>query len=761
MTKEPSNIDFFVILKEFTKKWYLFALSILITLSIALFYIKFAAKTYNIEATILIKTNKENTASDPSDVLQGIEFINQEKNFKNEIQILQSIPMIREVVKDLNLRISYFIQEDKVPKEFLFSLKDIYNTAPFMVIIDESHIQPLDVYFYIRVINDDEFIITSNEKDIWLHHYSDETENYQISEFSLNGKFHFGDQIQNDFCSFRVLLNSNYNPAVYRGKDLYFLFNSYNTLAENFQTSLLIEQSWYDATIAKLKFVGDNPAKSIDFLNSLINKYIQKNLNDKNHLAISTIEYIDRQLSSISDSLVYTERQLQNFRRSYNVLNIDEKAQQIYSQLQTLETQRDDIFRNLTYLQELDRYFKIYRDSSNIIIPSSIGINDPTLNSLIQELTTLYSEKERMIINDQVRNPRFQTINASIENLKNVIIENTKFSINTINNSLKDINKRISELNFEFSQLPQTQRQLLGIERKFKLTDAVYTSLLEKRVQAQIARASNVADCEIIEPARYMSVASPNKILNLLIAIFIGFIIPATYVIIKRLSTDLINDTNELKKYCNLKQIGSIPYHKISAENVIKNHPLEPISESIRSIRSNMDYFLLGQKNKIILVTSSLPQEGKSFVTLNLATSFAVAQHKTLLLGFDLRKKNYLAEEFKIKNLVGLSSYLIGKASLEDIIITTDTPNLDIIIPGDVPPNPVELLTSPSARDLFTRIKEMYDYVFIDSPPFGLVTDAFILMRHADLSIYIARLSTITTRALSGRMEEIESKEML
>jgi len=441
-------------------------------------------------------------------------------------------------------------------------------------------------------------------------------------------------------------------------------------------------------------------------------------------------------------------------------MNIEEKTKQIYDQLQNLEKQRTDVSNKRDILRQLDLYFKANEDSTIDFIPASVGIDNPLLNSLMQELTTLNTEKEQMIMNNQTSNPRLQTINVSIANLKNAIRENIKFSLNVTNRSLEEINNKIAELNYEFSKLPQTQRELLGIERKFKLTDAVYTSMLEKRVEAQIATASNVPDCDVIEPARYLSLAAPNKLLVLFGALFLGLLFPGSYVLGRKLLAEKINEPDEIKRYFDLQRLGYVPQQKKITENVMITLPYEPIAEYFRSIRSNIDYFLLGKKHKNILITSSLPQEGKSFISINIASSLAVAQQKTLLISFDLRKKNDLYDEFGFRKLVGLSSYLIGNASLEDIIISTKIQNLDLIISGDTPPNPVELISSDKTKDFLNEVRLMYDYVIIDTPPFGLVTDAFILMKYSDMNIFVARLNIVTKKALLENMAELREKNL-
>ncbi|MFC2080679.1 GumC family protein [Bacteroidota bacterium] len=737
-----------------------FFISVIISLVPAFLYTKYSSRTYRANSTILIKTESNRRYSNSNEILNVYDILNQEINLQNELSLIQSSPLIREVLDELGLSVSYFAQIDKIPKQFSFSLKNIYNETPFLVVYSKDHIQPISVLFYVYIVNEEEYILSAEGEEIPLFQFANEEYHGHIQNFSITGKYRFGETIENDQLSFKLILNSHYSPERFLNKDLYFQFNNVANLTGGYQASLSIESSALEASLANISFVGDNIQKSIDFINILITKYIEKDLQKKQFLALNTIQYIDNQLEGISDTLYQTERQLQNFRHNYSIMDIDQQTQRLYIRLEQLDQDKNNASRRLNLLQQMKAYFDANKDATTIIIPSSIGINDPLLNNLLDEIRRLNSEKEEIINSNQLRNPRLQILNSNIDNLRQSISENIDFSINSATNELQVLNNQIAEVNTKFSQLPQTQRQLLGIERQFNVTQDVYTSLMEKRIQAQIARASTLPNCEIIEPARYAGIASPRKTRIFAFAIFLGILIPLSFIMLKQYFTYTIEEIEDIKMFESIKVIGDLPEYKKSKENVIINQPTEVLAESFRSIYSNIDFYLMGEKHKIILITSSLPLEGKSFSALNLATSFAQANNKTLLLKFDLRKKEDNDHSFGHQELVGVSNYLIQQATLEDVIIQTDIPNLDLITSGDNPPNPVELITSERTKDLMLQIKQRYDYIIIDTPPFGLVTDAFILMKYVDMSIYIARLGKITYKALNNNLEEINSKNL-
>ncbi|MCK4750053.1 MAG: polysaccharide biosynthesis tyrosine autokinase, partial [Bacteroidales bacterium] len=500
--------------------------------------------------------------------------------------------------------------------------------------------------------------------------------------------------------------------------------------------------------------------KGVDFLGGLISKYIENSLEEKTYLANKTIEHLDFQLSDISESLGDSEQELQNIRRTSSVMNIDEKAGNIYNQLQTSEVQKDEIERRRGYLVQMQDYFSSNRDSTGFLAPSAMGLDDPLLSGLIQQLTTLNAERQQIINNNQLRNPRLRTLEISIGNMKEVILENLQYSINAANAELTDVNGKIRSLNREFAGLPYTQRRLLGIERKFNLSENVYMSLLEQRIQAQIIKASTLPDCEIVEPPQYISVHSPKKIIILIGALFIGFLIPSIFVLGKKLFTSKVLNKEELRKYTGLTQIGSIPQNPRNNINVIVDQPNSITTEAFHTLRSNIIYYLMGKQNQVILITSTMEGEGKSYTALNIASSLATTNNKTLLLEFDLRRPSELYSKLGIRGLVGVSSYLINKASLDEITIKSDVENLDIILAGQIPPNPIELISSQATGKLFDALRSKYDYVVIDTPPYGVLTDSFVLMKYADIKIYVTRLGHVKKRMLLSSLEDIESKDL-
>jgi len=762
-SNKDKPIDVKYLVRNFFRNWYLFLASLLIFIIIATVYLKISARTYLAGTKILINVEEQRpNSSGSSEYFNVADLMYQNKSLQNELAFLQSTPLIKEVVDDMNLITSYYMQEGRIPipKELLFTLSDIYRQSPFIVVMDKSHYQPVNTMIYVGIRDDETYAIGAQNEQTVIYDFENEKTVRSGVNFELNQIAKFGETVENDYCSFKVLLNSNYNEEQFLGKELFFAFNSTASLANQFHNSLNIRTNERESAIVDMYFEWSNPQIAADFLNNLVDKYIQKNLEAKNRLANSTIEYIDQQLSNISGSLGSSEQQLQNFRSSYDVMSIDEKTRNLSSQIYSMENERDEIESNYRTLQQLSNYFEENKDKDNFVAPSMLGLEDEVLNTLIQEMGQLATEKQDLISRNQLKSPRLKTLTQNIQNIKRVISENLQLRIAAVESDLEDINGRIDNLNRDYNRLPQTQRRLTGLERQFNITNAAYTALMDKRIEAQIARASNRPDCEIIEPVSFMGVTSPNPAKIIALAIAFGLLIPFLYVFAKVYFTDKIKNLDEIDSLSNLKRAGYIPHSDSNKENVVLNEPHTVVTEAFHKAKSNIVYYLLGEQKKVILVTSAVPNEGKSFSSLNVATSFAVAQNKTLLLNFDMRKGNGYFKKLKLEEKPGISSYLINQASLEDIIYQPEIPNLEYIDSGEIPPDPVALISSPRTKELFKEIKNRYDYIIIDSPPYDVFADAFLLMSHADINLFVSRIGTVTRKAFKNSLNDFKNKNI-
>jgi capsular exopolysaccharide synthesis family protein len=533
-----------------------------------------------------------------------------------------------------------------------------------------------------------------------------------------------------------------------------FRFNSYESLLQTWSGMIKLSSVDKDASMVRLSAETECPDKARLFINMHLKMYRQRTLDKKNQFATNTIDFIDSQLRTITDSLNSTELNLQNFKKDNQVVDLSFQAQQLFDQARELDNKKAEVKIKSDYYQYLMDYLMKNRDAGNLIAPSVIGIDDPLLNNLVLELNKMADQKIAMTGNGISENPYLATIGSQIRNAKATLEENIGNMINNNNQAMKDIDQRLDYVMVEVRKLPETERELFGIERQFKLNDQIYTYLMQRRAEAQIARASNTPDNEIIDPARIiLPNIRPKPSRNYALGLLLGLLIPGLFFVIKEIFNIKIETEEEVKKITNLPVAGHIAHSRSEHQTIVLNDPKSNISEAFRNVRLRMRFFTREIKNPVILVTSSMAAEGKTFTALNLASAYSLSGAKTVLIGFDLRRPR-IFEEFGVDNQKGISTYLIGRDKLDDIIAESGYENLSIIPAGPVPPNPSELTSSAKTKELFEELKKRFEFIIIDSAPIGSVSDTYSLAQLADSVIMLVRHNKTIKHLLKDTLED-------
>jgi capsular exopolysaccharide synthesis family protein len=464
----------------------------------------------------------------------------------------------------------------------------------------------------------------------------------------------------------------------------------------------------------------------------------------------------------VADSLNSAESTLKNFRSSQGVMDLNFQGQQIFEQLNKLENDRAALQLQKKYYESLNSYLSSSSQISDVMAPSSMNVVDPILTALVTQLITLNSERATLLSNStNQQNLYLSDINLRIENTKQTIRETVKNTVNTLNMSLNEINYRMNRATGQIAQMPKTELQLRGIERKFKVKDAIYTFLLQKRAEAQIARASSMPDYEVVDPAIIATsrLVSPKRMLNYLIALVLGLILPTVTLFSRDFLNNKLTDPEEIEKITSYPMIGRIFHNYHRSIQVVNDHPNSSVTESFRAVNTNFQFFSDSGKRQVIVFTSSTSGEGKTFCSINLASVIALNGHRVALLEFDLRRPK-IHQDFGTSNIIGISSFLIDKAIIEDIITPTHIQNLDLISAGPAAPNPAELIASERTGELIDKLKEMYDFVIIDSAPAGILAETLLLMKHTDLTIFVARLDKTIKDAFRSTIRSFEAKKI-
>jgi capsular exopolysaccharide synthesis family protein len=513
-----------------------------------------------------------------------------------------------------------------------------------------------------------------------------------------------------------------------------------------------------DGSILRISLRGTNKEKDADFINTHIAGFQAISLEKKNLEAQRQIQFIDDQLVGISDSLITTENNLQKFRSTHRVMDLSAQGQALIGQVTLLENERARLDLEANYYAYLADYLS--KDISNElpIVPITMGISDPGLTRLVEELAELQGQLISKAAG--AMNPLQRNLEQRVENAKDALRE-TLNGLRRANSLARSENEQsISRANAQASALPVTERQLIGIERKFRLNDELYTFLLETRAEQELQKASNKSDSEIIDPAdiRFSLLVSPRTQIVYIFSSFLGLVLPLVLLLLGRLLNNKIL-IEDVKKLTNIPLVGSIPHSDNKSSTVVIDLPNSLIAESFRLLRSRMQFFTKEAKAPVILVTSVMPAEGKTFTSINLASVYSLLGKKTVLVGFDLRKPK-ISENFNLCNERGVSTWLIGKDSLQDIIQETNYDNLSVISAGPIPPNPSELTALGKAEELFMLLRERFNYVIIDSSPIGIVSDTFSLASFADALILVVRPGHTRRDLFVNTMIEIKNSNM-
>jgi capsular exopolysaccharide synthesis family protein len=375
-----------------------------------------------------------------------------------------------------------------------------------------------------------------------------------------------------------------------------------------------------------------------------------------------------------------------------------------------------------------------------LVAPSVVGIQDASLNSLVLKLTDLYNRRQIISFSAKENNPTLVLVDKEIDQIRNQLAENVRNLIANATASIDALKERQAKISSQMNRLPQKEQQMVNIQRQFTLTNDLYNFLLQKRAETNIALASTLPDVQIIDVARPETAAEiglSSRII-LIIGFLLGAALPLAYIMLVNYFDDRIRTQEDVEKFSALPVLGTIMHNPDKEELTVYKNPKTTIAESFRALRTNLHFMLPGSGAKVISIHSPNPGEGKSFVTTNLACILAMNKNKVLLIGADLRKPK-LQKHFNQSNEHGLSTYLIGYDSFDQVVFPTAIENLSLLPSGPIPPNPAEILSNPEMVKLLGEAKQKFDYIVIDNAPIGLVTDGIIVSQLSDLNIFVLR----------------------
>lgn len=701
--------------------WWWFAISIFVSLTIAYLINRYTQVVYSASCSIIVGEEKSETGTIENilDELSKVRTNKRKAVVENEITILKSYKMARMALEELDFNVDYIAVGRRGIAEM-----QLYNQCPFIIEIDTNQFNLINHGVFITILSDKEYRLDIDDK------------------FEISRRMKFGEKFEHESFHFTVFqrdsLNFNYNNLT--NKKYYFIINSINNLANQYRSSLNVEVNNEKGAILSLSMQGFVPQQLTDYLNKLSEIYLKNNLDEKNRASENTIRFIDQQLSGIVDSLEITGLKLQQFRSANKLIDLGKEGNFLYQQVQELQSEKAMLEMQANYYNYLLDYITVRNENSEVVAPGVVGIQDNLLNELVKTLNELLLKKRQLKSSINDNSPLLVSIdnqiNSSIKSLKENIHSLVESNVIAINK----LNERISKIDVEVQKLPGTEKQMIDIQRKFKINDQIYTFLLQKRAEAGITKASNNSDHKILDRARPENVllVKPKYSKNYLIGLLGGLAIPLILILLIEFFNTKISDRNYLENRLKAPIIGNIGHNDSTTELAVNSNPKSSMSESFRAIRSNIQYILKDPQSKVIAVSSAISGEGKTFCSVNLASILALAGKKTLIVSLDLRRPK-VHRIFDLENKDGISTYLIGKTEYSNLFKPTMIPSLFMTSAGPIPPNPAELIGTEKMAEFITRARKEFDFIIIDTPPIGIVTDALVLKDNIDSFLFVIR----------------------
>jgi len=728
---DQNRNDLQIILSLILKNWYWFIITAAIALFVVRFYVKHTLPVYRTSATLLINETEESRFSGNAQILQGLGLPGGLSNIQNQIMILQSLALVETTLRELPFEIEFYTKG-------LRNKVSLYPVVPLRIVFENENPIPRDIEFVINYLGNNMFMIESGSE-----------------YFPYQKTASFGDTLKIQDENYIIECRNEEWFKLNPGRNLYFTVHSRIRLIRYFRERINVQLMSKEGSVLIISMNGTNRTKDMDFLNKHIEGFQSISLNKKNEEANRRIQFIDNQLIGISDSLSLTENRLQQFRSSHRVMDLSAQGQAIIQQVTELENQRARLNLEANYYDYLSDYLSKEESGEIPRIPITMGITDPGLTRLVEELADLQGQLSARGAGEM--NPLQRNLEQRVRNAKDALRE-TLNGLRRANSLARSENQdQINRSNSQASTLPVTERKLLGIERQFRLNDELYTFLLEIRAEQEMQKASNRSDSEVIDPAdaRFSSLVSPNIMKLGIIALLGAFGMTFLVVYLNLLYSKKLKD-EDIRKFSELPVVGNVPHNTRKINAVVFDDPNSSIAESFRLMRSRLQFFTKESKQPVLLVTSTMPEDGKTFTAMNLASVYSMLGKKTVLVGFDLRKPK-LFQDFNLDNERGISTWLIGQDSIEDITQKTPFDNLFLISSGPVPPNPSELIALDKTKDLFRLLKEKFDYIIVDSSPIGVVSDTYHLASLSDACLLVVRPGKTLKDMFINTLQELEA----
>ena len=703
--------------------WPWFVVSVLFCVICAFAYLKVATPVYNVSATVLIKDDKKGGSANMASELEKMGLggmVNSTSNVDNEIEVLKSKSLALEVVEQLNLYVSYRNEDSWLSKE-------MYRTSPVLVSLTSQEADQLPKSMKVKMN-----LLASGKMDVEIEVGE---KKYQKHLDKLPAVF------PTDEGTVAFLANSDTLAGKWgEVQHITASIAKPMAVAKGYIKALSIAPTSKTTSVVNISLQNSSTQRGKDFINKLIEVYNINTNNDKNEVAQKTAEFIDERIAIISKELGSTEQDLETFKRTAGITDLKSEAEIALTGSAEYEKRRVENQTQISLVKDLQRYLQ---GNEYEVLPSNVGLQDAALAAAIAKYNEMLMERNRLLRTSTENNPTIINLTSSIHAMRANVVASMDATLKGLQITKADLQREAKRFSQRISDAPTQERQFVSIARQQEIKAGLYLMLLQKREENAITLAATANNAKIIDAAIPDEVpVAPRKMMILLAALMMGVGIPIGIIYLISLTQVTIEGRADVEKLTTLPVIGDIPVAddlKGASIAVFENQN-NLMSETFRGIRTNLQ-FLLEEGQKVIMVTSTVSGEGKSFVSANTAISLSLLGKKVVIVGLDIRKPG-LNKVFNLSTKEqGITQFLTdSKRNIMDLVQQSDiNTNLFILPGGAVPPNPTELLARKGLEEAIAQLKLHFDYIVLDTAPVGMVTDTQLISRVVDLTIYVCR----------------------
>lgn len=711
---EKNQFNFKQLLAKVAVKWHYFLISLLSCALLSFIYVRYTSPLYKTSSKVFITEDK---APNPADDALSQAFGGQfgiGNNGQAEAEIFRTRGLMEKVVRELKTYITYY-HDGNVRKV------ELYQAAPFKLTLLSSpdSIAEQDI----RIVFTGNKINLTGELDFTGEKYSRTVNLYQQATLPGLGK---------------VLIERGVGMPE-EDQQYSIKVETINNAVKFLMKKLSVDLPIPMVKIIDLDIVGEVPQKSQDILNKLTDAYVKSTISDKNRIADSTITFIENRLIYVGQELANVEGNVQSFKQQNRITDLSAQATQLITSTKESVEDLGEIETKLNVLNSIEQYLT-GSDDSERIVPSGALLEDPSFGALIERYNTIVMEKERSSLSQTDANPYIQNLNVQIASARKDMLSSLRSMKRALEISRQRIESRSNTIAGQVRKVPAVERTYLDLSRQQQIKQDLYVFLLKKREETAISKTSNISNCRIIDVPFSFGPVSPIETNVYGFGLILGIMAPLGLLILKDKMNTTIVSKSQITNYTEVPIIGEIGNCPESKDHVVVSGEARThIAEQFRALRTNLSFFLKSDE-KTVLLTSSMSGEGKSFISLNLATVLAISGKRVVVMEMDLRRPN-LSNKLNIKNDNGFTNFIVDRDMAPEKIIKESGIHHDLFVisSGNMPPNPAEIIMSNRTDVLMKYLTEHFDYVIMDAPPVGMVTDAQLLSKFADLTLYVIR----------------------